>query len=58
MLVVEMVVLEHFWWEYSQGTLGVEGFMADSAMANWKAVYTIYGNGSTDEEMENCEKMC
>ena len=33
-------------------------FMADSAMANWNVVCIVYGNGSANEEMKNCERTC
>jgi len=35
-----------------------KGFMADSAMANWNAIYIVYGNGSANEKMENHERTC
>ena len=35
-----------------------KGFMADSAMVNWNAVCIVYGNGSTNVEMENRERTC
>ena len=33
-------------------------FIADSAMANWKAVRIIYGSRSGQEKMENRERTC
>ena len=35
-----------------------KGFMADSAMANWKAVRIVYGSGSAEEKMEDRERTC
>ena len=35
-----------------------KGFMADSAMANWNAVYIVYGSGSANVKMENRERTC
>jgi len=38
--------------------LNFKGFMANSTMANWDAICIVYGNGSTNEKMENCERIC
>ena len=35
-----------------------KGFMADNAMANWNAVLIVYGSGSSNVEMEKCERTC
>ena len=34
-----------------------KGFMADSAMANWNAVRIVYGSGSSNDKMENRERI-
>ena len=35
-----------------------KGIMANSTMANWNAVRIVNGSGSTNVEMENCERTC
>jgi hypothetical protein len=35
-----------------------KGFMADSAQANWNAVWVIYGSGDAAIPMKNQERTC
>jgi len=35
-----------------------KGFIADSAQANWNAVWVIYGNGKKEDRMDDRERTC